>query len=425
MLGAAREMPRSAIAESSVRSSVVHEGARSESERFLQAALDALSAHIAILDASGRVIAVNEAWRRFASANDYAAGGDGAGIDGAGSDGVGSNYLEVCDSATGECAEEAGAAAAGLREVMAGRRDEFTLEYPCHSPTEKRWFMLRATRLDPGPGDGSESARLVVAHTNVTELKLAELALARRAEDLARSNSDLEQFAYVASHDLQEPLRMVVSYLQLLERRYRGRLDADADAFIGYAVDGARRMQTLINDLLAYSRLDRRGGEPTPTDLGAVVDRAVANLGAAIEESGARVTRDRLPAVIGDASQLVLLFQNLLGNAIKFRGRDRPTVHVSAERRDGGVTADRATDEWVVSVRDNGIGIGPEYADRIFVIFQRLHGRDAYDGTGIGLAICKKIVERHGGRIWVESEPGRGATFKLTLPAADPDGDLA
>jgi PAS domain S-box-containing protein len=242
---------------------------------------------------------------------------------------------------------------------------------------------------------------------DVTERRKAEESLAARARELARSNDDLQQFAYVASHDLQEPLRMVASYTQLLARRYRGKLDADADEFIGYAVDGVTRMQALINDLLAYSRAGSREAERVQLSLEEVFERVLRTLGASIEAAGATVTHDRLPMVWGDAGQLTQLLQNLVANAVKFRGSEAPRVHVSARREDGG---------WLVSVRDNGIGIAPEFSARIFVIFQRLHSRSEYQGTGIGLAICRKIVERHGGRIWVESEPGEGSTFHFTLP---------
>jgi len=233
-----------------------------------------------------------------------------------------------------------------------------------------------------------------------------ESDLYERTKELERSNKDLQQFAYVASHDLQEPLRSVSSYVQLLARRYRGKLDSDADDFIAFAVDGAKRMQELILDLLAYSRVGTLGENLEPTDSGAALSQALINLRTAMEESGAAVTHESLPIVTADRSQLIQLFQNLIANAIKFCG-DKPEVHVAAERKRG---------EWVFSVRDNGIGIGSEYAERIFVIFQRLHTMDKYSGTGIGLAICKKIVDRHGGRLWVESREGTGSRFYFTIP---------
>lgn len=241
---------------------------------------------------------------------------------------------------------------------------------------------------------------------DVTERRQVEDTLAANARDLERSNAELEQFAYVASHDLQEPLRMVASYTQLLARRYQGRLDDDADEFIGYVVDGVNRMQALIGDLLAYSRAGNRGSEMAPVDLQTLFDRLVTILQPAIEESGAQVTSDSLPVIEGDAGQLTQLLQNLVVNAMKFRGDKPARVHVGVDEIDG---------ERVFFVRDEGIGIDPKFRDRIFVIFQRLHSRSEYPGTGIGLSICRKIVERHGGRMWVESEPGQGATFFFTL----------
>jgi len=240
------------------------------------------------------------------------------------------------------------------------------------------------------------------------EVEEANQTLKKQALELARSNTELEQFAYVASHDLQEPLRMVASYTQLLAKRYTGRLDGDADEFIAYAVDGVTRMQTQIQDLLSYSRVGKKERDFESTDCAAVLDRALANLKVAVEESGARVTSDPLPSVMGDGNQLTQLLQNLVGNAIKFRNHERTLIHVSA-RREGK--------EWIFSVRDNGIGFEPQFAERIFIIFQRLHAKGEHPGTGIGLAVCKKIVERHNGRIWAEAEPGKGATFYFTIPA--------
>ncbi len=251
------------------------------------------------------------------------------------------------------------------------------------------------------------------------DLKRSHEALARQAQELARSNVELEQFAYVASHDLQEPLRMVGSFVQLLARRYQGKLDSDADEFIAYAVDGATRMQKLINDLLSYSRVTTHGKDFEAIDSAAVLDRALRSLQAAVEESDAVVTYNPMPTVMADSLQLEQLFQNLLNNAIKFRSDEPPRVHVSAERIENSkicIPHSEIETGWVFSVRDSGIGIDPEYADRIFVIFQRLHTREEYPGTGIGLALCKKIVERHGGRIWVESQPGKGATFYFIMP---------
>jgi PAS domain S-box-containing protein len=249
--------------------------------------------------------------------------------------------------------------------------------------------------------------RMVGVVQDITDFRRSEELLLLRTEELKRSNTELEQFAYVASHDLQEPLRMVSSYMQLLARRYQGKLDSDADEFIAFAVDGAKRMQQLINDLLAFSRVTTKGHDFKPVEADASLKQALANLTAAIGESQAIVTSDPLPVVSADSGQLTQLFQNLIGNAIKFRGKVPPRVHVSVERQ---------AKEWVFSVQDNGIGIEPRHLDRIFVIFQRLHSAAEYPGTGIGLAICKKIAERHGGRLWVTSEPGAGSTFHFTIP---------
>ncbi len=244
------------------------------------------------------------------------------------------------------------------------------------------------------------------AARDVTERKAMENEIKQTLEKLQQSNAELEQFAYVASHDLQEPLRMVASYVQLLERRYKGKLDSDADEFIGYAVDGANRMRGLIDDLLTYSRVGRLGKPFETTKLEDTLEIVLLNLKTSIAESNAVVTHDKLPTVVADGGQLVQLFQNLIGNAIKFHGKETPRVHVSVE--------DKET-EFLFAIRDNGIGIALEYYDRLFKIFQRLHTREEYSGSGIGLAVCKKIVERHGGRIWIESEVGKGSTIYFTL----------
>jgi PAS domain S-box-containing protein len=275
-----------------------------------------------------------------------------------------------------------------------------------------RWVQI----LERKTSDGGT----IAIRVDITELKQHEQALARQTErlseyanELEHSNIELEQFAYVASHDLQEPLRMVASYCQLLQRRYKGKLDANADEFIGFAVEGANRMQQLINDLLAYSRVGRRGQPFAAVNAADAVQAALSNLEAAIRESGATIEVDEMPVAAADLTQLTQLFQNLIGNAIKFRG-DHP-VRVR-------VTADRDGEMWRFVVEDNGIGIDPAYADRIFLIFQRLHERGKYSGTGIGLAICKKVVERHGGRIWVESAAGAGSRFYFTLRGIRAEG---
>src|SRR6202167_2717185 len=261
------------------------------------------------------------------------------------------------------------------------------------------------------PLESAEGILVTAAIRDITTRKKAEAHLLNKMEELNRSNIELGQFAYIASHDLQEPLRMVASYTQLLARRYKGRLDSDADEFITFAVDGANRMQRLIQDLLAYSRVGTKGKELLETSSEEALQRAILNLRGAIADSGAMVTHDPLPPVLADETQLVQLFQNLIGNAIKYQNPGVPRIHISAIKNGGG--------KWTFSVRDNGLGIDPQYFERIFVMFQRLHKREEFAGTGIGLAICKKIVERHGGTISVESQPGQGSNFLFALDGSE------
>ena len=297
-----------------------------------------------------------------------------------------------------------------LRGIIAGAHD-FEREYPIIRPSDgqMRWVAgVGKVERDP---DG-RPLRMVGTIQDITERKRDHQALQEKAAELSRSNEELEQFAYVASHDLREPLRMVSSYVDLLGRRYGDRLDADAREFITFAKDGATRMDRLVLDLLEYSRIGRITRPMVAVPLGTVFDRVTRALRAKIDEAGARlVVPSPLPTVLGDGDELVRLFLNLIGNAVKYRGADRPpVVTVTAERHDMG---------WTVTVADNGIGIEPQYFERVFLIFQRLHKRGEYEGTGIGLAICKKIAEHHGGRIWLDSTPGQGSAFHVALPGVD------
>jgi PAS domain S-box-containing protein len=271
----------------------------------------------------------------------------------------------------------------------------------------RRDGTLFPVEISLSPLEGAEGLTVTAAIRDVSESRLTAKKLAEKVEELRHSNQELEQFAYAASHDLQEPLRMVASYTQLLARRYRGKLDADADQFIAYAVDGTRRMKELIEDLLMYSRAGRGEAPVREFPSAEALKAALDNLQVSLAESGAQVTSGELPEIRGSDAQLVQIFQNLIGNAIKYRGREAPRVHV---------TGAAEGEEWVFSVADNGIGIDPQHFDRIFVLFKRLHAREEYEGTGIGLAICKRILQQQGGRIWVESAPGRGSTFSFALP---------
>ncbi|MBU0622398.1 MAG: PAS domain S-box protein [Gammaproteobacteria bacterium] len=302
--------------------------------------------------------------------------------------------------------------------LFAGGNNEYAALYPKlgevnHHVAETHMFRKDGSKF---PANVTLSAvrssadmitHYVLEFSDITEFKHAQDELQQRTRELSRSNQELEQFAYVASHDLQEPLRMVASYTQLIAQRYRGKLDKDADEFIEFAVDGATRMQAIINDLLMLSRVGTRNVAFTRTDVKQSLDKALANLRLVIAESGADIVCEALLVLDADGSQLTQLFQNLIGNALKFRGDRAPQIKIGAVQQDG---------DWQFHVRDNGIGIAPEHFERIFLMFQRLHGKREYPGTGIGLTICKKIVERHGGRIWIESEAGKGTTFLFTIP---------
>ena len=356
-----------------------------EPSTLVPAAVDTLPINVAILDNEGTILYTNRAWKAFGKANDIEIRPDAIGV----------NYLEITERAETETARTAGA---GLSEIVSGERELFEFEYPCHTPERRRWFLMRAAQFTDG-----DRRYIAVAHFDITDRYEYQ-------RQLEKSNERLQQFAYAASHDLREPLRMVTRYLQLLERRYGDELDGDAEEFIEFAVDGAERMKAMIEGLLTYSRVETRGESFEPVDLEAVLDDVLTDLGVQIDETDAAITVESLPTVTGDASQLRQLFQNLVDNAITYSGKQTPRLAISA-MRDG--------DELIISVSDEGIGIEQEDADRVFEVFQRLHSQEEYDGTGIGLTLCKRIVERHGGEIWFESTPGDGSTFSFTLPPAD------
>jgi len=310
-----------------------------------------------------------------------------------------------------------------LPMIENARRSSKAVTFQYHSPYVDKDFLssyiVRGDRLISAQMDITEQKKAEIklketldnlenlVQERTDELETAEKILKLKIEELTHSNEELEQFAYVSSHDLQEPLRMITSYLQLLQRKYQGNLDDKADRYIHFAVDGASRMQNLINDLLEYSRVGTVNNEPESVDCEFILNKVLSNLKMVIKENNATVSHDPLPEVIADSTQMVQLFQNLILNGIRFHGEETPKIHITAEKK---------ASEWVFSVQDNGIGIDPQYSEKIFEIFKRFHTRDEYSGTGIGLSICKRIVEGHGGRIWVESKLGTGSTFYFTLP---------
>jgi len=279
-----------------------------------------------------------------------------------------------------------------------------TVRWEIQSPKDNHWYYIVNTPIYHTNGTLSKQAMII----DITEIKKTEEELKRISEELARSNAELKDFAYIASHDLKKPLQSIESFANLLARRYKGKLDAKADEFISYIVEGVQRLQILIKDLLEYSQIETKAKNIKPTDCSFIVEEAMSNLKTAMDESNAVVTYNKLPTIMSDPQQIISLFQNLIDNAIKFRSNKAPRVRISADRKGN---------EWLFSIRDNGIGIDPENFEKIFVMFQRLHGSADFPGTGIGLSICKKIIERHGGRIWVESEPGKGATFFFVIPS--------
>ena len=378
-----------------------------ESEARYRGLLEAAPDAMVVVDTGGEIVLLNvQAEKQFGYRRDELVGQPVKNI-------IPEGFAERLVADALRSTEEALAQRIGTGIELSGRRKNGT-EFPIE-------IML-------SPLEGAEGMLVTAAIRDISTRKAAEAQLLQKVEELKRSNEELGQFAYIASHDLQEPLRMVASYTQLLSRRYKGRLDSDADEFIAFAVDGASRMQRLIQDLLAFSRVGTKGKELCETSSQRALEQALVNLRGAIEDSGALVTHDPLPSVLADETQLVQLFQNLVGNAIKYQGPGVPRVHVSAIQQDGpndGRSEIRnGGRRWLFSVRDNGLGIDPKYFERIFGMFQRLHKREEFAGTGIGLAICRKIAERHGSPITVESQPGQGSTFRFALVEAAESSEL-
>lgn len=358
---------------SMLREAISRQRAEQEAERFFALSLDP----VAIVTQQGALRRVNPAWERLFG---YPA-----------EEAVGQPFLDFVHPDDAQASQQ-GLGGGAVDAVIENR-------FRCKDGVY-RWLSWTFVALP-------EEGLVYASGRDVTHRKEAELHLERQAEELRRSNAELEQFAYIASHDLQEPLRKIASFLDLLAKRYVGRLDSDADEFIGFAVDAARRMKDMIEDLLAYSRVSTQGREFADTDMETVLDTVLSDLGLMLDEAGATVERGPLPLIRADRVQMEQLMRNLVGNAVKYRSQDAPRIAVSAERAGGA---------WRFLVSDNGIGMKAEHFERIFRVFQRLHGPGRYPGTGIGLAVCKKIVERHGGGIDVESTPGRGSTFRFVIP---------
>jgi PAS domain S-box-containing protein len=363
---------------------------RKESEAKYRGLLEAAPDAMVVVNRGGEIVLLNvQAEKQFGYRRDELVGQKVKNI-------IPEGFAERLIADGTRSAAEALAQHIGTGIELSGRRKDGS-EFPIE-------IML-------SPLENAEGILVTAAIRDISARKKSEEHLVKTVRELKRSNDELQQFGYVASHDLQEPLRMVASYTQLLAKRYQGKLDSDADEFIAFAVDGCHRMQGLLKDLLAYSRSATNGKALHEISGEMSLREALSNLRATIQESGAVVTHDSLPAITTDSTQLTQVFQNLVGNAIKYRTAEVPHVHVSVSKNGGN--------EWIFSVRDNGLGIAPQYFERIFVLFQRLHGREEFEGTGIGLAICKKIVERLGGRIWVESQPEKGSTFFFALPERD------
>ncbi len=363
----------------------VAEDALRQGEERLRLLVEAVSEYaIIMLDKTGNVVTWNTGAQR---------------IKGYSSEEIIGKHFSCFYSAQDQAADKA------QKELeIAAEQGQFSEEgWRVRKDGSRFWANVTLTAIRDADGKLRGFAKVT---RDMTERRLAEQRIQHAMEELARSNAELQQFAYVASHDLQEPLRAIAGCVQLLQQRFGGKLDGRADEYIGHAVEGASRMKALINDLLEYSRVGTRVNALRPADCNEVLKAAVRNLQPAVDEKKAIITNDPLPTIMADDGRLVQLLQNLIGNALKFTAERTPAVHVSAAQVDGA---------WQFSVRDNGIGIEPQYRERIFGVFQRLHTRREYPGTGIGLAICKRIVERHGGRIWVESEPGKGTTFLFTI----------